>query len=66
VQAGSFEDRDNAVSLAAQLRARGYAVAISDGPLYRVWVGAYLDRGTAEQLASNLRSNGFDATLASR
>lgn len=67
VQAGSFEDRDNAVALAVQLRAHGFAVVITNGPLYRVWVGGgYLDRGTAEQLASNLRSSGFDATLIPR
>ena len=67
VQAGSFEDHGNAVSLAVQLRAHGYAVAITEGPLYRVWVGGgYLDRATAEQLASNLRSEGFDATLIPR
>ncbi len=66
VQVGSFEDRDNAVSLAVQLRARGYGATIIEGPLYRVWVGGYLDRGTAEQLASNLRSAGFDAALIPR
>ncbi len=33
VHVGSFDDRDNAVSLAMRLRAHGYAVAIIDVPV---------------------------------
>jgi cell division protein FtsN len=63
IQAGAFGDRDSAVSLVKQLRDRGYAVTLVEGPPYRVWVGGYLDRATAERLAANLQAAGFDATL---
>ena len=66
VQAGVFDDRVLAEVLVRQLRNRGYAVAIIEGPPYRVWVGGYFDRATAERLAGNLRSAGFDATLTAR
>ena len=66
VQAGVFDDRVLAEVLVRQLRARGYAVTIIDGPPYRVWVGGYFDRATAERLAGNLRAAGFDVTLTAR
>jgi len=66
VQAGVFDDRVLAEVLVRQLRTRGYAVTIVEGPPYRVWVGGYFDRGTAERLAGNLRAAGFDATLTAR
>jgi len=44
----------------------GYAVAITDGPPYRVWVGGYLNQATAERLAANLRAAGFDVILTPR
>jgi cell division protein FtsN len=66
VQAGSFEDRDNAMALVTQLRRRGYAAALIEGPLYRVWVGGYVDRDTGERLIANLRSDGFEAALTPR
>ena len=66
VQAGSFSDRGNAMILMAQLRAHGYAVALVEGTLYRVWVGGYVDRETAERLAGALRSDGFESTLTPR
>jgi len=66
IQAGSFGNRDGAVSLVQQLRDRGYAVTLVEGPPYRVWVGGYLDRATAERLAANLQAAGFDATLTPR
>ncbi|HLW60884.1 MAG TPA: SPOR domain-containing protein [bacterium] len=66
VQVGSFDDRTNAEALVTQLRARGYAVTLVEGPPYRVWVGGYLDRGTAERLAANLQAAGFDVTLSAR
>jgi phage replication-related protein YjqB (UPF0714/DUF867 family) len=49
-----------------ELRARGYAVTIVEGPPYRVWVGGYLDRSTAERLAANLTAAGFEVTLSPR
>ncbi len=66
IQAGSFGNRDGAVSLVQQLRDRGYAVTLVEGPPFRVWVGGYLDRATAERLAANLQAAGFDATLTPR
>ena len=66
VQAGVFDDRVLAEVLVRQLRNRGYAVTIIEGPPYRVWVGGYFDRATAERLVGNLRSAGFDATLTAR
>ncbi len=66
VQAGSFDDRGAAASLVQQLRDRGYAVTLVEGPPYRVWVGGYLDRATADRLAANLQAAGFEATLTPR
>jgi cell division septation protein DedD len=66
VQSGSFVNRDNAVSLVMQLRGHGYAVTLTGGPLYRVWVGGDLDRTKAERLAANLQATGFDAALIPR
>jgi cell division septation protein DedD len=66
IQVGSFGDRDGAVSLVRQLRDRGYAVTLVEGPPYRVWVGGYLDRTTAERLAANLQAEGFEASLTPR
>jgi len=63
VQVADFPERQNADALALQLRARGYAVTVTNGPPYRVWVGGYLDRATAERLAENLRQGGLSATL---
>jgi cell division septation protein DedD len=66
VQAGSFTDRDGAVALVRQLRDRGYAVTLVEGPPYRIWVGGYLDRATAERLAANLQAEGFETSLTPR
>ncbi len=66
VQAGVFGDRDGADALVRQLRDRGYAVTLVEGPPYRVWVGGYLDRATAERLAVNLQAAGFEASLTPR
>jgi cell division septation protein DedD len=66
VQAGVFNDRDGAAALVRQLRDRGYAVTLVEGPPYRVWVGGYLDRLTAERLAANLLAAGFNAALTPR
>lgn len=66
VQVGSFADRGGATSLVQQLRDRGYAVTLVEGPPYRVWVGGYLDQATAEKLVANLQAAGFEATLTPR
>lgn len=66
VQAGVFGDRDNAATLVKQLRDRGYAVTLVEGPPFRVWVGGYLDRATADRLAANLQAAGFEATVTPR
>lgn len=66
VQAGSYPERDLAVSLLMRLRGRGYAATLVAGKVYRVWVGGYLDRATAERLVSSLRVDGFEATLTPR
>lgn len=66
VQVGSFGDRDSAASLVRQLRDRGYAVTLVEGPPYRIWVGGYLDQTTAERLAANLQAAGFEASLTPR
>jgi len=63
VQLAGFPERQNADALAVRLRAGGYAVTVTDGPPYRVWVGGYLDRATAERLAAYLTQAGFSPTL---
>jgi cell division protein FtsN len=66
VEVGSFDDRGAADTRVTELRARGYAVTLVEGPPYRVWVGGYLDRSTAERLAANLTAAGFEVTLSPR
>ena len=66
VQVGSFDTREAADALLRQLRGRGYAATLVEGPPFRVWVGGYLDRATAERLVTYLRSSGFDAILSPR
>lgn len=63
VQVGAFEQRQDAEALVLRLKSLGYAVTLTDGPPYRVWVGGYLDRATAERLAAYLHARGFDAVL---
>jgi len=63
---GAFSERQNAEALVLRLRSVGYAVTLTDGPPYRVWVGGYLDRATAERLAHDLEAGGFEATLTPR
>lgn len=63
MQVGAFDERQNAEALRLRIRSMGYAVTITDGPPYRVWVGAYLDRTTAQHLADNLHAAGFDTVL---
>jgi cell division protein FtsN len=64
VQVGAFDQRQNAEALRLRIRSLGYAVTVTDGPPFRVWVGAYLDRTTAERLIENLRAAGFEAVLS--
>lgn len=64
VQVGAFDDRQNAEALRLRFRSMGYAVTVTDGPPYRVWVGAYLDRSTAQRLVDHLRAAGFEAVLS--
>ncbi len=66
MQVGSFADRQNAEALALRAKSLGYAVALVEGPPFRVWIGGYLDRATAERLAENLRAAGFEAVLTPR
>jgi cell division septation protein DedD len=63
VQAGAFRQRKYADELVQQLRARGYAATMVEGPLFRVRVGPAMNRAAAEQLAATLRSKGFEAML---
>lgn len=63
IQIGSFAERQDADALALRVKSLGYAVAVVDGPPFRVWVGGYLDRATAEKLAQTLQTAGFEATL---
>ena len=63
VQLGSFENRENAEKLAAELRDGGYAAFLSqlgaDGAqLQRVRVGPQKDRASAEAVAAELAKHG--------
>jgi phage replication-related protein YjqB (UPF0714/DUF867 family) len=63
---GAFVQRQDAEALVLRLKSLGYAVTLTEGPPYRVWVGGYLDRSTAEKLAAYLHVRGFDAVLTPR
>lgn len=59
VQAGSFQDRDNAWALRQELRKGGFSAYVEQAryaqkPLFRVRIGPVADRGEAEQLAAQL------------
>jgi hypothetical protein len=63
VQLGSFEDKENAESLAAALRKQGFAsfvssLSVKSGALYRVRVGPQKDRESAESMAGRLQRAG--------
>jgi len=63
VQLGSFSDKDNADSLAAELREAGYAaflsrVATANGELHRVRIGPQKDRDAAAEVAGKLAAAG--------
>jgi DedD protein len=67
VQLGSFANRANAERLAAQVRSRGFQVAVSRSSrgkhLYRVQVGPAQTRVAAEQLLVRLRSTGHGGPI---
>jgi DedD protein len=59
VQAGSFSQQSNAISLRDRLKKSGYQVRVQDaksaaGRVYRVLVGPVDDRGAAEKLRDKL------------
>jgi N-acetylmuramoyl-L-alanine amidase len=69
VRVGTFENRANAQSLAAELNGRGYATHMEpeqvDGKTrYHVQVGAYRDEKRAREIQSELKVNGYDSTLS--
>ena len=63
VQLGSFSSKENADTLAAQLRKEGYMAVVSpvdtaSGKMYRVRVGPQENRAGAEQIAARLQKAG--------
>ncbi|MEW6724771.1 MAG: SPOR domain-containing protein [Bacillota bacterium] len=58
VQVGRFNSLDNASSLVAKLRGRGYPAEMVGSVPYRVVVGAFTDTETARQLAAKLKADG--------
>lgn len=69
VQAGVFENPDNAQALSNRLAENGFTPDITthkDGGrvLYRVQVGAFADRASADAMAERLRSKGFEAMVS--
>lgn len=69
VQAGVFSNRQGAERVAADLRAKGFAVRITSAesaqPLHRVWVGPAKDRAAADALLRRVRAAGFQAMVVS-
>lgn len=66
VQIGVFKNRDNANSLAAQAKSKGFDTTIvQSGNLYRVQIGAFSQRSNADDLASKATSSGFDTLIIS-
>jgi DedD protein len=68
VQLGSFENKQNAEKLAADLRKQDYAAFLSQlktgsGQLLRVRVGPQKDRESAELMASRLSKLGHEVQV---
>jgi DedD protein len=70
VQLGSFASRANADRLAQEVRARGFAVSVSQSSsgrkLYRVRVGPAHDHAAAEELAAKLQAAGHRGSVVPR
>lgn len=69
VQAGVFENLDNAQALSNRLAENGFTPDITthkDGGrvLYKVQVGAFTDRASADAVAERLRNKGFEAMVS--
>lgn len=70
VQLGSFAARNSATNLAAQLKSRGFAAAVTPvtaggRTLHRVRVGPVADRAAGDALASRLRAAGHAGSVVS-
>lgn len=70
VQLGSFSARNSATNLAAQLKSRGFAAAVTPvtaggRTLHRVRVGPVADRAAGEALAGRLRAAGHAGSVVS-
>jgi cell division septation protein DedD len=70
VQLGSFSARDSATNLAAQLKSRGFAAAVTPvtaggRTLHRVRVGPVANRAAGDALASRLRAAGHAGSVVS-
>ena len=65
VQAGAFEEKENAEALAAILQRSGFRPFVKkDGNLYTVQVGAFEKRENADALAKELIKEGFRAFVS--
>jgi cell division protein FtsN len=68
VQTAAFRERSNAVSAAAQLRARGFVsrvVAVEGSPLLHVRFGSFATRAEADAAAQRIRDAGLTAIVVS-
>jgi cell division septation protein DedD len=66
VQAGAFRERSSAVTVAAELRARGFdtrIVTVEGSPLHRVRFGRFATSADAAAAARRLRDAGFTAIV---
>jgi cell division septation protein DedD len=64
VQAGYFHNKDNALSLAAKLEAKGFSTYVpKKGQGWRVQVGAYASESYARIQQKALKNKGFDAII---
>jgi cell division protein FtsN len=68
VQTAAFRERSNAVSAAAQLRARGFVsrvVAVEGSPLFHVRFGSFATRAEADAAAQRIRDAGLSPIVVS-
>ena len=67
VQIESFKSKDSADSLAAKLRAKGYAASIVEAkPSFKVRVGPYAQRSDADPVVEKMKKDGFSSTFVTR
>ncbi len=63
IQVGAYSAKSGADKVAGDFKAKGYAVTVSRGPTFKVWLGPYPKKVAADQIAARLRKEGQDSSV---